>query len=243
MITGGASGIGRAMATALAREGARVVVADMHESGARQTARRIAEQGGAAVALRADVTIAAEIAAALQLARTRFGRLDIVCNNAGISEDWGSLFDDDGDHWQRVIAVNLTAVISGTRLAVRELRGSGGGVVVNTASMGGLLPMASAPVYAASKAGVVNFTRSLAYLKQEANVRVNALCPSYVDTPLLDSLDPPAKQKITEQMGGLLSPDLVAEGLLELVRDETRAGAIMRIITARGIDYARELGG
>jgi NAD(P)-dependent dehydrogenase (short-subunit alcohol dehydrogenase family) len=116
----------------------------------------------------------------------------------------------------------------------------GGGVIVNTASMGGLRPMPDAPVYAATKAGVIHLCRSLAYLKDEANIRVNAICPSYVETPLLREFETEAS---AAQMAavGVLQPQLVADGVLELIRDDSRAGAVMRITAARGIDYARDL--
>ena len=239
VVTGGASGIGREIALALAREGARVVVADLDRPGGEETVRAIAQAGGEADFRLVDVTHDEDVAGMIHFARTRFGGFDVLCNNAGIGEVPNELFDP-GNAWQRIVEVNLTAVILGTRLGVLAMREEGGGVIVNTASMGGLLPMPNAPVYAATKAGVIHFTRSLAYLKDEANIRVNAICPSYVDTPMLRRFETEEFRASAAQVG-VLRPQLVAEGVLELVRDDTRAGAIMRVTAARGIDYAREV--
>ena len=243
VITGAASGIGRAMAIALAKEGARaVVIGDLDEAGARETIRLVEEAGSRSAFIRTDVTERHQFENLLEEAQTQFSRLDILCNNAGIGEMSTGLFDEDADPeaFDRIVQINLAAVIRGTRLGVVKMRSLGrGGVIVNTASMG-LRPMPTAPVYAATKAGVVNFCRSLAYLREEENIRVNAICPSFVDTPLVWREGPERVAMMTAQMG-LLSADLVAQGLVELVHDESRAGAVMRITSQRGIDYARDI--
>lgn len=239
VITGAGSGIGRAMALALAERGGRIVAADVDDDGNAETLRLVSAAGGAATTIHCDVTNPADVAAALTLARSHFDRLDIVCNNAGIAGRV-PFFEDEARDWVRMVDINLTAVIEGTRQAVQSLRESGG-VVVNTASMGGLLPMLGSPVYAASKAGVVNFTRSLAYLAEECDVRVNAICPSYVDTPLVRSAGDEAVEEVSRQVGGIMQPEDVALGLIELVEDDTRAGAIMRVTIRGGRDYAREI--
>jgi 15-hydroxyprostaglandin dehydrogenase (NAD) len=172
----------------------------------------------------------------------QFSRLDVLCNNAGVGEP-GDLFEEDVDPtpFERLIAINLTAVIRGTRLGVEKMSELGrGGVIVNTASMGGLRPMPTAPVYAATKAGVVNFSRSLAHLQAEMNIRVNAICPSFVDTPLVWRAGPERVQAMSAQLG-LLEPSLIAEGLVQLIKDDDKAGAVMRVTSQRGIDYAREI--
>lgn len=244
VITGAASGIGRAMALALASEGARaVVIGDLDEAGGQETVALVKQAGTRAAFIRTDVTDPRQFDDLLEEAQTQFSRLDILCNNAGVGEMPAGLFDEDADPeaFARVVQINLSAVIRGTRLGVIKMRSLGrGGVITNTASMGGLRPMPTAPVYAATKAGVVNFSRSLAYLREEENIRVNALCPSFVDTPLVWRAGPERVALLTAQLG-LLSPNLVAQGLVELIHDESRAGAVMRVTSQRGIDYARDI--
>lgn len=240
VITGAGSGIGRAMALALAERGGRIVVADVDDAGNAETLRLISAAGGAATTIHCDATKPVDITAALTLARRHFDRLDIVCNNAGIAVRT-PFFEDEARDWARMVDINLMAVIEGTQQGVNALRETGGGVVINTASMGGLLPMPGSPVYAASKAGVVNFTRSLAYLAEECNVRVNAICPSYVDTPLVRSAGDDEVAEVSRQVGGIMQPEDVALGLVELVEDDSRAGAIMRVTIRGGRDYARDI--
>ncbi|HZQ34708.1 MAG TPA: SDR family NAD(P)-dependent oxidoreductase [Dehalococcoidia bacterium] len=244
VVTGAGSGIGRAMAVALANEGARaVVIADLDETGAEQTVEQVRAAGSRAAFVRVDVTDAAAMRELLDEAQMQFTRLDVLCNNAGVGEPPAGLFDEDGDldAFERVVAVNLTAVIRGTQLGVLKMRELGrGGVIVNTASMGGLRPMPTSPVYAATKAGVIHFTRSLRHLYEEANIRVNAICPSFVDTPLVHR-DGPERLAALAGDATLLVPELVAQGLIELVTDDSRAGAVMRVTAQKGIDYARDI--
>lgn len=244
VITGAASGIGRAMAFALADQGAgAVVIGDLNESDGEESAHMVRDRGAMAAFVRTDVTDPSAFERLFDEAKGRFGGFDILCNNAGIGEPPDGLFDEHGEPeaWEQIVRINLGAVIRGTRLGVIRLRARGrGGIIVNTASMGGLRPMPSSPVYAATKAGVVNFTRSLAYLREQANIRVNAICPSFVDTPLVWRAGPERVAMLTGQME-LLAPERIAQGLVELIRDDTRAGAIMRVTSQRGIDYAREI--
>ena len=137
----------------------------------------------------------------------------------------------------KMVQINFTAMIVGTDLAVRYFRRKASpGVVINVASMAGILPVFSTPVYGATKGGIVHFTRSLAYLKEEG-IRVNCLCPSYTDTPLVHGLGEGVVDGMKDQMGGLVKPKLVARGALELVADASKAGACQRITYTRGIDY------
>lgn len=240
VVSGAASGIGRASAIMLARAGASVVVADLNEAGGRETVATIEQAGGKAIFQRCDTTRTADLEALLAAATAAYGRLDIVFNNAGVGGE--DLFADDPGDWARVVAINLTAVIDATRLAVRAMKATGrGGVIINTASMGGLLPMPGSPVYAATKAGVVNFSRSLGYLAAESRIRVNAICPSYVDTPLVRRGGDERVAEMTAQMGGILLPDDIAAGVIELVEDDSRAGSVMRVTVRGGRDYAREV--
>jgi len=243
IISGGASGIGFATAKLLASHGAQVVLADLQEDLGGQAAQQIESAGGHARFLRTDVTKPEDVQALLEFAAREFGRVDIVHNNAGVSER-GDFFSMSREQWAPTVAINLQAVIGATQLEVQFLRKQGGGgLIVNTASMGGLVPMPANPVYAASKAGVIQFTRSLAYLAGEG-IRVNAVCPSFTDTPMVRQGDPKAIEAafaaMTAEVGGILKPDQIAEGVLELVRDDSRAGAIMRVTVRGGIDYTFE---
>ena len=231
-VSGATSGIGRATALAFAREGASVVAADIDLEGAQATAGLIEQEGGTAHALRCDVTRADDITAALDATVQRYGGLDVAFNNAGIGGE--DLFADELGAWKRVIEIDLTAVVDATRVAVRKMRQLGrGGAIVNTASLIGLGPMASAPVYAAAKAGVVNFTRSLAHLAEEARIRVNAICPELVDTPMASALGEEQLGRLRSS-GGILRPEDIAAAVLELIEDESRAGAIMTITATGG---------
>lgn len=239
LITGAGSGIGRAAALALARRGASILVADLGEEAGNETVRLITEAGGKAHFQRCDVTDSTQLNAIFAAAVQQFGRLDIVCNNAGIGGE--SILEDEANTWKKMVDINLTAMLEGTAIAVRDFRKRGvSGVIINTASMGGLLPMPGSPVYAATKAGVVNFSRSLAYLADEG-IRVNAICPSFTDTPLVRRDGDARVGEITKAMGGILDAEFVAEGFVELVEDDSRAGAIMRVTVQRGRDYAREI--
>ena len=236
VITGGASGIGLATARLLVSHGARVVVADINGAAAEAAAREM----GDAIAVTVDVTDAAQAQRMLDAAVERFGRIDIVHNNAGVTERGEDLFAPDARRWEAVLEIDLYAVILGTRLAVRHLRRQGGGGVIdNTASMAGLTPAGASPVYSAAKAGVVHFTRTLAPLAAEG-IRVNAVCPTYTDTPMVRAGGEQAIDFARQTVGGILQPEQVAEGVLELLRDDSRAGAVMRVTVRRGIDYAFE---
>lgn len=240
VVTGGGSGIGRATCIALAERGASLVVADRDFTGAQETVKAVNALGRDAVAVECDVTVPEQIAAALATAREQFGRLDIVYNNAGISVRT-PLLEDDAREWVKTIDINLTAVIEGTRQAILAMKELRGGIIINTASMGGLLPMPGSPVYAASKAGVINFTRSLAYLAEEANIRVNAIAPSFVDTPLVRAGGEERMKEMADMVGGILEPEDIAQGVVELIEDDSRAGAIMRVTIRGGRDYARDI--
>lgn len=236
VVSGGASGIGRAAVLALVERGAKVVVADVDEDGGRQTVDMAGEKGGIALFRHCNVTKTEDLSSAFDWAVEHFGRFDIAFNNAGIGGE--DLFADDSGDWARIIAIDLTAVIDATRLAVRKMRLSGNpGVIINTASMIGLWPMPSAPVYAAAKAGVVNFSRSLAYLAQESNIRVNAICPELVDTPMAAGLGEERLEEL-RTTGGILMPEDIAAGVVELIEDDSRFGAVMKVTIFGGREFA-----
>lgn len=238
MITGAGSGIGRATALRLAREGAAVVVADVDEAGGKKTVRQIETDGSRAAFVRADVADIRSVQAMIAFAEKTFGGLDILHNNAGIYGR-SAFLEGEAEHWIHVLEVNLRGVILGTQCGIQAMRKRGGGVIVNTASLAGLAGYAANPVYSASKGGVVLFTASLAPLKEEMNIRVNCVCPGIVDTPMLAQALSGAgeqdRQAIEERLNQLplIAPEEIADAVVELIHDDSLAGRAMRIRNGR----------
>lgn len=239
IVTGGGSGIGRATAAALAEAGAAVVVADIDDDGGQETMRIVEEARGRAAFVRTDVTRWEDIEAMVAYAEETFGRLDILHNNAGINAGWPRFPEAPRERWDKTVAVNLWAVIAGTQAAVPALRRAGGGVIVNMASLAGIVAYDADPIYAATKHGVVGLTRALAFLHEEANIRVNCICPGFVDTPLPRrrlAMMPPAERErweINLARIPMISPAEVAQAVLEFVRDDALAGAVMAVMHGR----------
>jgi NAD(P)-dependent dehydrogenase (short-subunit alcohol dehydrogenase family) len=236
LVTGAGSGIGRASAIRLAREGASVVVADIDAPGGQETVRMIGEAGGNANFVTADVTIPDHVQAMIDRAERTFGGLDILHSNAGIITGPPRWPDTEPERWIRMLDINLRGVILGTQLAIPALRKRGGGAIVNTASMAGVgAGYPPNPVYAASKGGVVLFTASLAPLKDEANIRVNCVCPGVVDTPMLrraaDDIGITERQVRADFLRNIpvLQPEEIADAVVELIRDDSLAGRAMLI--------------
>ncbi|KJE96630.1 15-hydroxyprostaglandin dehydrogenase [Capsaspora owczarzaki ATCC 30864] len=181
--------------------------------------------------IKCNVTKEAELEHAFSHTFKLFGRLDIVANNAGIARE---------PDWQLVIDINLTAVVAGSRLAITYMSAphGNGGVIINTASMGGLIPMPYAPVYAATKAAVIQYSRSLGQAHE--NIRVNAICPSFTDTALVaegKTMLPTVFGEVVAATGPLLSPELIATSMIAIVEDDSKNAAVMRVTNARGVDY------
>ncbi|THF87398.1 glucose 1-dehydrogenase [Deinococcus sp. KSM4-11] len=183
IVTGASSGIGQATAHALAQAAARVVVADVNADGGEGTAQAIRDAGGDAVFIPCDVADAAQVEGLVTQTVNRYGGLDILVNNAGISGGAGLLHDLDVDTWDRVIGVNLRGPFLCAKYALPHLM-ERRGVIVNVASTYGLIGAPLAPAYCASKGGVVTLTRQLAVDYGPHGVRVNAVCPGYVDTDM-----------------------------------------------------------
>jgi NAD(P)-dependent dehydrogenase (short-subunit alcohol dehydrogenase family) len=207
LITGGASGIGRSSAVLFAREGAKVVIADQNEAGSNEVAGEIRDQGGEASVLVGDVTVAGVAKSMVRTAVDDYGRLDILVNSAGVTPRNAFSKRTPWDQiWVRVIEVNLTGTYLVTRQAASAMTRSGGGSIINLASIMGLVgypPELSGgwTPYNPSKGGVILFTRNLAVELAKNNIRVNCICPGFIFTPMTEELsgDPKILEALTER--------------------------------------------
>ncbi|MFD9704513.1 glucose 1-dehydrogenase [Lentzea sp. NPDC059081] len=189
LVTGAAQGIGAAIAELCADQGAAVVVVDVQEAQGEELARSINARGGECCFVRADVTRAAEVDAAVRLAVERYGRLDCAVNNAGIDGERSLLHLSSDDNWAAVLAVNLTAVRLCMKYELARMNEQGSGAIVNVSSAAGLVGVDQGlSAYVAAKHGVVGLTRAAALEYAKKGIRVNAVCPGVVRTPMLDAL-------------------------------------------------------
>ena len=184
LITGGASGIGRATALLFAREGAAVSVVDIDQAKGQAVVQEILKAGGRAIFVHCDVTKAADCQRAVQQTVKELGGLDTLFNNAGIIRR-ATVVETTEEEWDRVMAVNVKSVFLLSKYAIPIMAAAGGGVIINTASGWGLVGGRKAAVYCASKGAVVNLTRAMALDHGEQNIRVNCICPGDTDTPML----------------------------------------------------------
>jgi NAD(P)-dependent dehydrogenase (short-subunit alcohol dehydrogenase family) len=222
MVTGAGSGIGEMIARRLAEDGATVVVADIDENAARKIASAIERDGGTAVAVEQDVGDAESVRKSVDFTLDKFGQLDVAVNNAGITGDLAPTADYSLEGWDKVIAVNLSSVFYGMKYQIPAMLRSGGGSIVNIASILGSVGSANSAGYNAAKHGVVGLTKTAALEYAPQGVRVNAIGPGYIDTPLLNALDRQVYDGLVglHPIGRLGKPDEVAELALFLASDK-----------------------
>ncbi|XP_012066889.1 prostaglandin reductase-3 [Jatropha curcas] len=244
LVTGGASGIGKALSLALGEKGIFVTVVDFSEEKGKEVASLIEKENAkfhhklefpTAQFVRCDVTNTGNLATAFEKHVATYGGLDICINCAGIGTSIPFYEDQtDGAHsWRRTVNVNLVAVIDCTRLAVNAMKAAQKpGVIINLGSASGLYPMYVDPIYAASKGGVIMFTRSLVPYKRQG-IRVNVLCPEFVET----EMGVKAGAKFVEMMGGFVPMQMVIKGAFELISDESKASSCLWITNRRGMEY------
>lgn len=223
LVTGAGSGIGRATALAFARAGASVIVSDVTEAG-NETVRLIEEAGGVARFVHADVSNPDDVERLVATTVSTYGRLDVAFNNAGIGGEQAQTGDQTWENWQRVIAVNLTGVWLGMKYQINQMLRNGGGVIVNNASILGLVGFRGAGPYVAAKHGVLGLTKTAALEYAQQGIRVVAVCPGFIHTPMVDTGlgdNPEIEQGIAalHAMNRMGQPEEIADAVVFLCSD------------------------
>ncbi len=235
VITGAASGIGRATAIRFAGEGASVVIADLNQEGGESAARACKENGGNAVFQKTDVSVGEDVKGAVDRAVGEFGKLDTIFNNAGLGGAIGAIDEITFENWDMTMAILLRAVFAGMKYAVPEMRKTGGGSIISTASVAGLRGGAGPHAYSAAKAAVINLTRSVALEVGKDRIRVNCICPGGINTPLINARLPGGEETAAQFLALIQPipragrPDDIANMALYLASDEAEwvTGAAM----------------
>jgi NAD(P)-dependent dehydrogenase (short-subunit alcohol dehydrogenase family) len=221
LVTGAASGIGLATAKAFAEAGASVALADWNEDAVRAASDELTAQGHKALAIRCDVADDAQVEAMVEQTVAVFGRLDAAYNNAGVNSPAIETADATGEEFDRVIAINLRGIWNCMKYELRQMRAQGSGAIVNCSSIGGLIGLPGRAIYHASKHGVLGLTKSAALEYAARDIRINAVCPGTVETPMVAGMlakEPDAMKEILrdQPIGRLGRPDEIASAVLWL---------------------------
>jgi NAD(P)-dependent dehydrogenase (short-subunit alcohol dehydrogenase family) len=222
IITGAASGIGKASAELFAKQGANVIVSDIQESDGNAVVKDICSAGGISSFFKTDVSNPEEMEALVNFAVSTYGKLDIAVNNAGIGGELNLIADMSIDGWQKVIAINLSSLFYGMKYQIQAMLKSGGGSIVNISSILGAVGFAGSAGYSAAKHGVIGLTQTAALEYAAHNIRINAVGPGFIDTPLLKALDNDMKKQIISlhPAGRLGRSEEIAEMILWLSSDK-----------------------
>jgi NAD(P)-dependent dehydrogenase (short-subunit alcohol dehydrogenase family) len=224
MITGGSSGIGRATALAFAKEGAKILLADIDEAGGEESLSMIRGAGGEAIFFRADVSKVADVEAMVNKTVDAYGRLDYAHNNAGIDGDFATIVKYTEESWDRVMGVNLKSVWAGMKYEIPQMRKNGGGVIINSASVAGMVGFRTMGPYVASKHAVIGLTKTAALEYSNFGIRVNAICPGAIRTPMIDAYlggdaEKEASMNALQPIGRMGRPEEVANLVVWLCSD------------------------
>jgi NAD(P)-dependent dehydrogenase (short-subunit alcohol dehydrogenase family) len=226
IVTGAASGIGRATALLFAKEGARVVAADWELEQGQRVAEEIRERGGDTVFVRADVSSPHDVKQMVDEAVATYGHVDIIFNNAGVEGHQAPTADCTIENWDRVININLKGVFLGMKYAIPEMLKNGGGSIINNASVAGIVGFQNIPAYCASKGGVIQLTKTAALEYAKQGIRVNAICPGVILTPMVERFVGSNEQaqkafEAIEPVGRFGRPEEVAQLALFLASDDS----------------------
>jgi len=225
LVTGAASGIGLATAKAFAQSGASVALADWNEKAVRSAAEELAGQGHKTLAIRCDVADDAQVESMVDQTVAAFGRLDAAYNNAGVQNELAEAVDQTREDFDRVVGVNLRGVWSCMKFELRQMRKQGSGTIVNCSSLGGLVGSPERGIYHAAKHGVLGFTKSAALEYAARGIRINAICPGLIQTPMSDQMVAAGQGEALKEMeksipmGRVGRPEEIANAVLWLCSD------------------------